>query len=242
MRKLVVLILAISMVACQSQATPDPTPTATSAPAATSMPTATPVPTETTVPAETPIPTPTATHTPVLLTPTPTPQTHVIQFGDALSTIAFNYGVTIEALMEANGIENANLIQVGQTLIIPIPTLTPTITPTPTITSTPIIPPKFEIVELIGRGDLANEAVVIENQGRALSIAGWTLRDQQGNIYLFANLFLGTGGRIQVHTGTGQDAPGHLYWGRSTAVWQEAGDTIVLADDKGVIYADLELE
>ena len=83
---------------------------------------------------------------------------------------------------------------------------------------------------------------MVENQGRALSIAGWTLRDAQGNIYVFPNLYLGTGGRIQIHTRAGQDAPGHLYWGLSTSVWQDAGDTIVLADEQGVVYADMELE
>jgi hypothetical protein len=144
--------------------------------------------------------------------------------------------------MEANGIENADLIQVGQALIIPIPTLTPTITPTPTITNTPVIPPKFEIVELTGRGDLSNETVVIENQGRALSLAGWTLRDQQGNVYLFPNLYLGTGSRVHVHTQAGQNQPDHLYWGLSDPAWGESGDTIVLADQQGVIHASKTLD
>ena len=46
---------------------------------------------------------------------------HVVQKGETLSTIARDYGITFEDIMEANQISNANLIQVGQALIIPGP-------------------------------------------------------------------------------------------------------------------------
>ena len=46
---------------------------------------------------------------------------HVVQQGETLSTIARDYGVTVEDIMAANQISNANLIQVGQSLIIPGP-------------------------------------------------------------------------------------------------------------------------
>ena len=45
--------------------------------------------------------------------------THVVAEGDTLSAIAEQYGVTIEAIMEANSIEDAALIFVGQELTIP---------------------------------------------------------------------------------------------------------------------------
>lgn len=44
---------------------------------------------------------------------------HVVQQGETLSTIARDYGVTVEDIMEANQISNPNLIQVGQSLTIP---------------------------------------------------------------------------------------------------------------------------
>ena len=44
---------------------------------------------------------------------------HIVQSGESLSMIARRYGVTVEALMSANGLSNANLIQVGQSLTIP---------------------------------------------------------------------------------------------------------------------------
>jgi LysM repeat protein len=238
MRIFWILALTILMVACLQQ-TPTPTLVPPTTAAQTVTPTAQPpidTPLATIVPTETNV-APAATQTPVAPGSTPTAQYHIIQFGDALSGIALEYGVTVDALMDANGIDNANLIQVGQKLIIPYPTLTPTITPTPTITATPDVPPKLEIVELVGRGNLAIETVVIENQGRSLSLRGWTLRDQQGNVYVFPNLYLGSGGRVQVRTRAGQDTPEHLHWGLTVAAWGEAGDTIVLADQNGVIYA-----
>ncbi len=44
---------------------------------------------------------------------------HVVQAGQTLSSIALRYGVTVQALMTANGIDNANLVYVGQRLQIP---------------------------------------------------------------------------------------------------------------------------
>ncbi len=46
-------------------------------------------------------------------------QTYTVQSGDTLSTIAERYGVTVETICQANGIENPNQIEVGQVLIIP---------------------------------------------------------------------------------------------------------------------------
>lgn len=44
---------------------------------------------------------------------------HTVQKGESLSLIAKRYGVTVEAIMAANGLSDANLIQVGQSLLIP---------------------------------------------------------------------------------------------------------------------------
>ncbi|HIQ01316.1 MAG TPA: LysM peptidoglycan-binding domain-containing protein, partial [Anaerolineales bacterium] len=49
----------------------------------------------------------------------PTPIIHVVQEGDTLAGIAAAYGVRVQALQAANGIENPLLLQVGQELVIP---------------------------------------------------------------------------------------------------------------------------
>lgn len=45
--------------------------------------------------------------------------THVVKLGETLSGIAWQYGTTVSALMQANGISNPNYIYAGQTLTIP---------------------------------------------------------------------------------------------------------------------------
>src|SRR5205807_453844 len=45
--------------------------------------------------------------------------TYVVRPGDTLSAIALRHGVSVHALVAANGISNANLIRIGQLLQIP---------------------------------------------------------------------------------------------------------------------------
>ena len=86
---------------------------------------------------------------PTLRTPGPadsdggpdTPDVYVVRSGDNLSVIATQFGVSMEELMAANGIENPNWIGVGQELVIPrrgAPTATSTVPPIPTVTETPL--------------------------------------------------------------------------------------------------------
>lgn len=104
-------------------ATPAPTPAPSKTPTPSASPSVSPKPSTTPKPSATPTksPTPTAKPTPSA-TPTPTaakPKTYVVLGGDKLQTIAAKFGVTLQALMAANKITNANLIKVGQTLVIP---------------------------------------------------------------------------------------------------------------------------
>ncbi len=60
--------------------------------------------------------------------------THVVQRGENLYRISLRYGTTIDAIVQANGIVNPNLIFAGQTLTIPTGGTgqpTPTATPAP---------------------------------------------------------------------------------------------------------------
>jgi LasA protease len=57
----------------------------------------------------------------VLPTPRTEPGQYVVQSGDTLGSIAQRNGVSLNALMQANGLSDANLLSVGQTLISPAP-------------------------------------------------------------------------------------------------------------------------
>lgn len=52
-------------------------------------------------------------------TPAPTPIIHVVAPGETLSSIAVLYGVTVQAIQDANKIDDPSLIKAGQKLIIP---------------------------------------------------------------------------------------------------------------------------
>jgi LysM repeat protein len=67
----------------------------------------------------------TATEPPPAKTPPANATTHKIKKGETLSEIAALYGVTVQAIAEANGLQNTNTIITGQTLIIPAPGQTP---------------------------------------------------------------------------------------------------------------------
>lgn len=97
-------------------------------------PTPTPLPTSTATFTRTPAPPPTTTPT---ATPTPTPSFYVytVKANDTLIGIALEYGVTLNSILEANGIEEDDFLHLGQELIIPIgdgfDLPTPTATPLP---------------------------------------------------------------------------------------------------------------
>ncbi|HHX44868.1 MAG TPA: LysM peptidoglycan-binding domain-containing protein [Chloroflexi bacterium] len=56
------------------------------------------------------------------------PREHIVTQGQTLSSIARMYGVTVQALVDANGLTNANVIYVGQRLVIPEPEAGPGLT------------------------------------------------------------------------------------------------------------------
>ena len=83
--------------------------------------------------------TPTPTLTPA---PTPTPLVYEVQKGDTLLAIAIRFDIDVDGIMEANGIESAHRLRVGQKLTIPRPDVArPTRTSSPTATITPVVSP-----------------------------------------------------------------------------------------------------
>lgn len=71
--------------------------------------------------------------------------TYTVKSGDTLYSIAHTYGTTVQAIVDANHLENARLIRVGQVLIIPdgssdSATPAPANTPAPNNTPAPAAP------------------------------------------------------------------------------------------------------
>jgi LysM repeat protein len=205
----------------------------------------------------------TATALPVALSPTrpapvvspspaPTPTVYIVQPGDTLGTIAQHFGVTVDVIMAANGITNPNLVSAGESLVIPVPGYVPPTavpsTPSPLPTNPPQTPlatatqdpnqpqPVVTIREVRGTGVLADEVLVVANDGGPVDLAGWTLRDESGHLYTFPTLKLLKTGTVTLHTAAGSDTGADLFWGQSVAVWA-TGKSALLSDQGGNLRA-----
>jgi len=94
-----------------------------------------------------------------------------------------------------------------------------------------------EIVSIVGAGTLNAEWVIVRNAGgESLSLAGWQLKDENRNEFIFPNLTLNTGGAVQVHTISGTNTVIDLYWGLGDPVWG-SGEEAQLLDPSGNVRA-----
>jgi LysM repeat protein len=134
-------------------------------------------------------PTPTA----FVPTATPLPVVHVVQEDEVLGLIAEEYGTTVEALLEANDLEDGDLISIGQELVIVdaegTPLVIEVIVPSPTVTPTPAFVYKAPL--LLGPRDgtvfygqdaaisLKWESVAILNHNEWYEVRVWS-QDHQG--------------------------------------------------------------
>jgi LysM repeat protein len=191
-------------------------------------------------------------------------EAYTVTAGDTLAGIAAQFGVSVEAIMTANNLDNPNVLTVGQELQIPLPaepgglpesTSTPEPTATPDLTSTPPSLPDqptattlpedhvlhIEIVTVIAPGVLDDERVVITllSEGQ-LSMAGWQLVDAAGPIYTFPALTLFQDGAVSVYTASGTNNAVELHWGLDETVWEQ-GEVVHLVDPNGIERASFEI-
>jgi LysM repeat protein len=179
------------------------------------------------------------------------PTVHVVQSGETLGTISQRYNVTVEDIMSANQLDNANFLSVGQELIIPIgglaeATAVPTETPLPDTVPTPIptaASPEqgeavVEISNVVGVGELTEEAIQIINSGnRQVGLVNWTISDESGFVYTFKQVTLfGEGAGILIHTEAGTDGPTDLYWGLELPILV-SGKVLSLTDADGNVVS-----
>ena len=178
--------------------------------------------------------------------PTGTSTIHIVESGDTLGSIALNYDLSIEELMESNGLTNPDVLSVGQALVIAVgglPEATATaeplganpvdLTPIPTATDAPSSGlPNLAIRAVDDPGLLASEQVVIVNLGGAVQLGGWVLFAADDSVYTFPALRLHENGQVTVHTAVGQNSVTDLYWGHPNAVWT-SGASVELRDPQG---------
>ncbi|MFO7624401.1 MAG: LysM peptidoglycan-binding domain-containing protein [Anaerolineales bacterium] len=172
------------------------------------------------------------------ITPSPTPTRVIVMYqvqpGDTLGGIALQFDVSIESIVQENGLSEDGVLGSGQTLFIPLPSENGS----PALGGTPLPPESPNPVEsliriayVIGAGDLNSERVRLERVGEGtLSLAGWKLRDQDGNQFTFPQLSLFPGAVVDLYSGAGRDTAMALYWGLPEAIWSP-GETVTLLDE-----------
>jgi LysM repeat protein len=184
---------------------------------------------------------------------------HVIQSGDMIITLAQRYGVFPGDILLANGMteDDAQNLQIGDVLIIPVegcmalttPTLvlSPSNTPfqltrvAPTVTLPPTVAnAQVAITDVLSWGDINNEAVELRNLGSAVNLDGWTLSDAEGNSFRFPEFRMQQGSLVRIYTRQGQNTPAALFWNRDTPAWNE-GETITLTDATGQVQATFQV-
>ena len=119
----------------------------------------------------------------------------------------------------------------------PAATVGPPATPVPTLTYPPASQSRL-VLEVLNPGDPAKETVLIVNQGLAVLLTGWTLSNDKGDVYTFPDYRLWGGGAVNIHTASGPNTLGNLYWGQPQAMWT-AGETVTLKDSGGKVIATL---
>jgi LysM repeat protein len=181
------------------------------------------------------------------LPPTITPVTYTVKGGDTLGGIAAELGIPIEVLMAANGLTDPDELSVGQVLLVPTVDLAAQSTAIPAAAQEPTegISTQAELAQVVIRGayereNLEKEYVYLENTGGVASMAGWTLDDGDGNVYIFPNFTLYTGGGVNVYTRVGTDSVINLFWGMGTTLWG-GGKVATLRDAGGAVQSTFEI-
>jgi len=81
---------------------------------------------------------------------------------------------------------------------------------------------------------LNGEWVEVRNRSRrARSLRGWRLQGAAGQTYVFGDVRLAPGQSVRVHTGSGRDERGHVYWRRDAHAWRNSGSAVRLRSPSG---------
>jgi LysM repeat protein len=187
-----------------------------------------------------------AVHSPTGTVSSQTVEEYQVQVNDTLGVIAEKYGISVEELMRFNGLTDPNALSVGMLIYIPVtPEVIPTETPSSTRATLQITgslslgtqEAHVVINSVIGAGDLASERVFLSRTGSGvLLLAGWKLKDENGNVFNFPYLELYQGGAVNVWTTSGSQTVVDLYWGLQYPVWK-SGETATLVDAQGKVQA-----
>jgi len=87
---------------------------------------------------------------------------------------------------------------------------------------------------VLGSGNPNAEIVVLRNRGGEADLRDWTLSNEKNSVLALPSLTLFPDGQVTIHSGTGENTPRDIYWGRSEAAWS-AGELLQLRDASGTV-------
>lgn len=185
---------------------------------------------------ETAIPVPTVEAAATEAAPAEETTEYIVQAGDTMLTIASQFGISVDRIMEANALDNPDFVFVGQRLMVPVAgSSSATSSTQSTPQATPTLPPGegLQIGALSGAGDLDTEVLSVVNESNLpYNLRGWAVEAVDGPRYNFGELPIFPGASVNVHSGAGADNSVDLYWGLQEPLWAP-GATARLLDDQG---------
>ena len=79
--------------------------------------------------------------------------------------------------------------------------------------------------------NLNGKWVEIKNAGStSVNLKGFILEDEAHHKFIFPGFVLDAGKTVKVYSGSGTPNSSSLYWGSSSAIWNNDGDTAYLYD------------
>ncbi|MEM7114391.1 MAG: phospholipase D-like domain-containing protein [Chloroflexota bacterium] len=82
--------------------------------------------------------------------------------------------------------------------------------------------------------DVEGEYIEIRNVGNAAQkMTEWGLSDESATTFIFPNFTLADGASVRIWVKAGTNTSTDLYWGRSSSVWNNGGDSAILTDAAG---------
>jgi hypothetical protein len=83
------------------------------------------------------------------------------------------------------------------------------------------------------------EWVQMKNFGEPVNMAGWTLEDDDGNVFTFPRLLLQHDDAVRVWSKAGEPVRTDLYWGSPVPILEDEGDRIILRNPQGEIMSQI---
>jgi competence protein ComEC len=122
----------------------------------------------------------------------------------------------------------------------PIPTETTPTEPTPVPTTvTPTPPPSVKVIigtifydGVVSRYE-PDEYVEIINQGDAVQLQGWTLRDDANHVYTFPSFLIQPNQACRIYTNQSHPESCGFNYGSGAAIWNNTGDCAYLRNSQG---------